>query len=446
MGERPSVFDRLQSLRGQSVELGLWQITRLLDRLDHPERDFPAVHVAGTNGKGSVCAMIEAQLRRAGHRVGLLTSPHLVDFPERIRVDGRPISEAAAADIFASLEDTDGSFDGSFFEVTTAMAFEHFRRSGVDVAVLEVGLGGRLDASNVCHPRVTVITSIDLDHTKTLGGDLASIAGEKAGIVKPDVPVVVGPMAEEARAVIELVAARRGAPARFVDEEADVRVRSSTWNGLEATIRLPGDRHRGARVPLPGRHQADNLLVAAMSAHLFDPRDEVRDVLLEGLEDTAWPGRLSRVEGNPVRVYDVAHNLAGAQALGRALDELGVPEGSVLVVGVLGDKDLTGMVTPLAPHFPRVVTATPPHPLRARPAADTADAFRSAGIDAVAIDDVGGAIEAAKARLGPEGWIFVTGSLFTVGAAMRAFGDSVDGRRGMASNSEKTANSVGREG
>jgi dihydrofolate synthase/folylpolyglutamate synthase len=150
MAEPIGPFEKLGALRGQSVDLGLFQITRLLDRLDHPERDYPAVHVAGTNGKGSVCAMIAASLQAAGHRVGLLTSPHLVDYPERIRVNGVPIRDDEAGTIIDGLEKPDGTFDGSFFEVVTALALEHFRRRGVDVAVLEVGLGGRLDATNVC--------------------------------------------------------------------------------------------------------------------------------------------------------------------------------------------------------------------------------------------------------------------------------------------------------
>jgi dihydrofolate synthase / folylpolyglutamate synthase len=419
-------FEKLQSLRGQSVELGLWQITRLLDRLDHPERDFPAIHVAGTNGKGSVCAMAAAALRRAGHRVGLLTSPHLVDFPERIRVDGRPIPRDAAGEILEILDRPEGdgpfgSFDGSFFEVTTALAFEHFRREGVDVAVLEVGLGGRLDASNVCFPAVTAITSIDLDHVKTLGPDLASIAAEKAGIVKPGIPVVLGPLEDEPRAVIEATAARRGAP---VYEAAGVRVLSSGWDGLEVAVSLAGERERYARVGLPGRHQAANLGVAAAAVRLFDPRDHAVEALLEGLEDTHWPGRLTRVEGNPVRVYDVAHNAAGARALDAALGELGVPEGSVLVIGVLSDKEVDSMAATLARHFRLAVTATPPHPLRARPAEETAEAFRAAGVEALAVEDVADACREAAGRIGSGGWVFVTGSLFTVGAALEAFGDA----------------------
>ena len=439
MSGPPSAFERLTALRNQSVELGLWQITRLLDRLDHPERDFPAIHVGGTNGKGSVCAMIAAQLQRSGHRVGLLTSPHLVDYSERIRVDGRPIRPDEADDIVSAMATGDGVLDGSFFEVTTALAFEHFRRRGVDVAVLEVGLGGRLDATNVCHPRVTVVTSIDLDHTKTLGADLATIAGEKAGIVKPGIPVVIGPMAEEARVVIELIAARRGAPVIVADEEAEVRVRESGWAGLEVTLRLAGDTHRWARMPLPGRHQVDNLLVAATAARLFDPRESARDPLLEGLADTHWPGRLARVDGNPVRVYDVAHNEAGARALAAALDELGHPPGSVLVLGVLGDKDLAGMVEGLSRHFRRAVATTPPHPLRARPAADTARALADVGIEVDVVEDVAAAVERAKALLGPQGWVFVTGSLFTVGAAMEAFGDRVDGEPAGTGGRESSA-------
>ncbi|MCA9750929.1 MAG: bifunctional folylpolyglutamate synthase/dihydrofolate synthase [Gemmatimonadetes bacterium] len=434
-----SIFDQLFSLQGQSVELGLWQVTRLLDRLDHPERDWPAVHVAGTNGKGSVCAMLAAMLARAGWRTGLLTSPHLVHFSERIRVNGTPIREDEAAPILARLAaagaDPDqaasprgdyGALAGSFFEVTTALAFEHFRHEGVEVAVLETGLGGRLDATNVCFPTVTAITSIDLDHVKTLGPDLPSIAGEKAGIIKPSVPVVVGEMAAEASQVIEAVATARGAPIRRAGEEVRVRVLSSSWEGLELAVRVGGHRERYARLPLPGRHQIRNLRVAVAAAHAFDPRPEALDDLLAGLEDTHWPGRLQRVEGSPVRVYDVAHNDAGAEALSDALDELGVPEGSVLVIGVLGDKDLAGMAKRLARHFRRAVTATPPHPVRARPAAETAEALRAAGIEASAVETVAEACEvAAEMRSGP-GTVFVTGSLFTVGAAMRAFGDRVD--------------------
>lgn len=435
----PGLFARLAQLRNQNVELGLWQVTRLLDRLDHPERDYPALHVAGTNGKGSVCAMAAAALQHAGLRVGLLTSPHLVDFPERIRVDGVPIREEDAAPILRKLEvapefaapdaagaaaDALGPWGASFFEVSTALAMEHFRREGVDVAVLEVGLGGRLDATNVCCPAVTAITTIDLDHTETLGKDRATIAAEKAGIVKPGVPLVRGRMGAEAADVIAGIAARRGAP---LHDAADVRVRvlSSGWDGLEVAVALPGERERGVRLPLPGAHQADNLAVAAQAVRLFDPRPDAADLLFDGFEHTFWPGRLGRVEGNPVRVYDVAHNAAGVDALVRSLDELGVPDGSVLVMGVLSDKDLGEMAPKLARKFSRAVTLTPPHPLRARPAEETAAALRAAGMDVAAVPDPAAACEEATRRL-DGGWVFVTGSLFTVGAAMQAFGDPAD--------------------
>jgi len=426
MGGAKSVFDRLSELRGQSVELGLWQITRLLDRLDHPERDFPALHVAGTNGKGSVCAMAAAALQRAGHRVGLLTSPHLVHYSERIRVNGAPIREDEAAPVLERLGMEEDGFEGSFFEVTTALAFEHFRRRGVDVAVLEVGLGGRLDATNVCCPRVTAVTSIDLDHVKTLGPDLATIAAEKAGIVKPGIPVVLGRMEAEPAAVVEAIAARRGAPFLPVDPDVRVRVLESTWDGLEVSVGLPGDPEVWARVPLPGRHQAANLAVAAYACRTFDPREEVREAMLVGFEDTHWPGRLQRVAGSPVRVYDVAHNAAGMRALSGALAELGVPEGSVAVVGVLGDKDFGEMAAGLAAHFRRAVAATPPHPLRARPAAETAEVLRAAGVETDVREEVAAACEHAARLVEGVGWVFVTGSLFTVGAAMAGFGDAVD--------------------
>lgn len=421
-----NLFDSLLSLRAQNVELGLAVITRLLDHLDHPERDFPAVHVAGTNGKGSVCAMVAAQLMSAEYRVGLLTSPHLVHFTERIRVDGAPIQEEEAAPILETLRNTSGDYEGSFFEVTTALAFEHFRRRGVDVAVVEVGLGGRLDATNVCHPLVTAITSIDYDHTATLGPDLVSIATEKAGIVKPGVPVVLGKMAGEPRAAIEAIATRRDCETHLAENEVDLRIVESTWDGLEVAIRLPGALPAVARTPLPGRHQAENLRVAALAAHLFDCDVNRTEDRLAGLADTSWPGRLERINGNPVRVYDVAHNAGGAKSLVDALDELGVPPGSVLLIGVLEDKDLAAIASHLRRHFRRAVATTPPHPLRARRAAETAEILRQEGIEATAVEDVDRAVNEAKSALVGDGWVFVTGSLFTVGAARVAFGDPLE--------------------
>ncbi len=289
-------FAALVALRSQAVELGLAPVTRLLDRLDHPERDFPAVHIAGTNGKGSTSAMVAAMLQAAGHRVGLLTSPHLVDFEERIRVDGTPIHEDEAAPILAALQ-TQDSYDGSFFEVTTALAFEHFRRRGVDVAVLEVGLGGRLDATNVCFPAVTAITTIDFDHVASLGNTLGAIAAEKAGIIKPEVPLVLGAMPEEPREVIEAIAARRGAEILDAAKSVAMRVVESSWDGLELAFRLPHHPSSIARVPLPGVHQAKNAAVAIAAARLFDDTPETWEAMLAGLARTRWPGRLERVAG-----------------------------------------------------------------------------------------------------------------------------------------------------
>jgi dihydrofolate synthase/folylpolyglutamate synthase len=230
----------------------------------------------------------------------------------------------------------------------------------------------------------------------------------------------------EALAVIEAVAARRGAPFHPVDPDVKVRVLESTWEGLEVTIRLPGTREKWAKVPLAGRHQAENVAAAAYAASLFDPREDAAELLLAGLEDTRWPGRLQRVDGDPVRVYDVAHNPAGMEAYSAALEDLSVPEGSVAVVGVLGDKDFGGMAKELAKHFPRIVAATPPHPLRAKPAEETAAALREAGVEVTVREEVAAACEEAARMARAGGWVFVTGSLFTVGAAMEAFGDPVD--------------------
>lgn len=427
------------------MELGLAPVTRLLDRLDHPERDLPAIHVTGTNGKGSTCAMIAAQLGAAGLRVGLLTSPHLVNFHERIRVDGAPILDEEAVPILSALQQA-GAYDGSFFEVSTALAFEHFRRRGVDVAVLEVGLGGRLDATNVCFPQVTAITTIDFDHTAALGNDLASIAVEKAGIIKPGVPVVLGPITGEARDAIATIAARRGAPVVDAAREVATRLVASSWDGLEVAVRFGASPSTMVEIPLPGRHQLSNLQVALAAARTFVEDSTAHEVMSRGLADTFWPGRLERVRGKgpwPTRVYDVAHNAGGAKALATALDELKIPEGTVLVIGVLEDKDLASIAAELSRHFRRAVTLTPPHPVRSRAAADTAAVLRGAGIEATPAASIEEAVEtavalaqasevaaaaAAKGRgttLGASEapWVFVTGSLFTVGAVRKVFGD-----------------------
>jgi dihydrofolate synthase/folylpolyglutamate synthase len=374
---------RLYERAALGMRLGLGPMTDACARFEHPERAFEAVHVAGTNGKGSACAMVEAMARASGRRVGLYTSPHLCRVAERIRVDGEPIADAALTDVLERV--LAGAPDLSFFEALTLAAFVAFRDAGVAIGVVEVGLGGRLDATNVLErPRATAITRIALDHADRLGPRLVDIAREKAGIAKPGVPMFVGPTDADVRAAIDEVAAALASRAHLA---------------------------------LPGAHQIDNGAIAVRLARAL----EVPDAAIErGLRETRWAGRLERIE-RPEGPYllDAAHNPDGAGALARYLEaqpahpadgRLPGP-GRALVFGALADKAWSAMIDRLSPLFPagRVYVA----PQGRAPAAPEAIAARHPGTIAASVR---GACAAARAIAGA-GEVVVAGSIFLVGEA-----------------------------
>jgi dihydrofolate synthase/folylpolyglutamate synthase len=302
------------------MRLGLEPMRAACERVGHPELGFKAVHVAGTNGKGSVCAMVESIARAQGLRTGLYTSPHLCRFAERIRIDGEPISDPQLADLLErALREAP---DLSFFEAATLTAFLAFRQASVDVGILEVGLGGRLDATNVL-PRVSAaaITRIALDHADRLGPTLVDIAREKAGIAKPGVDLLLGPMDPDVRAAIDHVAHQHGATTSSIDD-----------------IVAP------TRIGLDGQHQIDNARIAAVLGRRLGTSPEA---IAGGLAAVRWPGRLERIGRH---LLDCAHNPDGTQALARHVRTLGVPPERVkLVFGALTDKDWQGMLADLAP-------------------------------------------------------------------------------------------------
>jgi dihydrofolate synthase / folylpolyglutamate synthase len=302
------------------MRLGLEPMRAACARAGHPEAAFPSVHVAGTNGKGSVCAMVEAIARANGQKTGLYTSPHLCRFAERIRIDGQPVSDEVMASLLERA--LAAGTDLSFFETATLAAFFAFRDAAVDVAVLEVGLGGRLDATNVIPvPRAAAITRIALDHTDRLGTTLVAIAREKAGIAKPGLDLVLGGMPVEVRDAIDAVARARGATTSGIDDQP-----------------FPG------RMGLAGVHQRHNArIAAALGARIGASAGAVE----RGLADVQWPGRLERI-GNVL--LDAAHNPDGAEALAAHLRSLNIPPSRLaLVFGTLGDKDWRPMLDTLAP-------------------------------------------------------------------------------------------------
>ncbi|MDP3717876.1 MAG: folylpolyglutamate synthase/dihydrofolate synthase family protein [Acidobacteriota bacterium] len=360
-------LERLFALEQFGIKLGLDNIRAILAALDHPERAWRSVHVAGTNGKGSVVAMVERGLRAAGLKTGRYTSPHLNVVEERVAIDGEPVDRqtfaAATAVVFDAVDRATSAGTltvvPTFFEVSTAVAFEIFRQCRVDVAVVEVGLGGRYDATNVLSPEVTAITSIAFDHERHLGSTLSQIAFEKAGIAKPDTPLVIGRLPGEAARRIATDAAAVGAP--LIDAHATTTDR--TYPPL--------------KLALPGRHQLENAAVAVAILETWSARVSFvpTEAVVTGLTDCQWPARLEwlRLPGGELLV-DAAHNPAGATALAMYLKDTNLAP-LPIVLAVMEDKDLTGMVQPLLAVAESFVATTVPYS-RARTADGLASALR----------------------------------------------------------------------
>lgn len=408
------------------IRWGLERTAELLAGVGDPHRRFHSLLIGGTNGKGSVAALCDAALRRArpGGRVGLYTSPHLVSFTERIRIDGTPIGVdallAAAERLRPAIERT----GASFFEATTAIAFLCFAEADVELVVAEVGLGGRLDATNVLTPMATAVTNIAREHTDYLGTSLEGIAREKAGIFRRDVPALVGESAPGLLAVLRDCAARTGAPFVALDEAA--RIEQATTGADGSTFRLQS-KQRGnqtLRIPLPGAHQMRNALLATELLALLPP--EARpgwDAIQDGFAAVRWPGRLQieRIRGT-TWVFDVAHNPAGVETLTEALDLLDLPRPLLIVAGILSDKEWREMLPPLLARADGGILTVPPSAPSTRRwnPEEAAQVLAPAGPLRV-IPDFAAALGRAT-TLAPHGTVVVTGSVHTVGDAMVELG------------------------
>ena len=421
--ESDAILARLLDLHPKAIDLSLGRMTRLLDALGNPERAMPPViHVAGTNGKGSVVAFLDAMLRAAGYRVNSYISPHLVRFAERIRLDGMPIAEDALRASLAHCEAVNDDAPITFFEITTAAAFRAFRQHAADVLVLEVGLGGRLDATNViARPALTVITPVSFDHTHYLGETLPLIAAEKAGILKQDVTGVIGRQDAEAAATIDAVAAKIEAPLALLGRE---------WSFERSPSGLAVRDARGeGRYPLPGLagdHQVENAALAAVCARLLPGFDIGDAAIAQGLLRARWPGRLQRIpwpglaEGWEVWV-DGGHNEAGATALAR------VAEGWAdrpldLVVGMLNTRPPKDFLRPLAPHVRRLAAVPIPGQAASATPEDIEAAACALGLVCKTSASVEGAIERFTAGPSRPGRILVCGSLYLIGDVLAASG------------------------
>jgi len=397
------------------IKPGLGRTEALLEKLGSPHRELAAVHVAGTNGKGSVVATAEALLRWKGFKVGRYTSPHLIDFRERITVDGKPISEEAVLDFLQRWIPEAERIGATFFELTTAMAFDWFVKQGVDIAVVETGLGGRLDSTNVLTPRVATVTSIGLDHTDLLGETLESIAREKAGIFKAGIPAVIGEQSPPIRALLETYAREVGTrPIVAIDEARTIRNVKLSSRGTTYT---PHERTPRERIttPLIGAHQARNtalglVTVALLGEEYVFPPSEISNAL----SSVFLPGRFQLLERV---IFDVAHNPAGARTIAATMRALNPPKPRTALIAVLADKDWRGIIRELAPVVDRFIfTNAPSAPAERRWNPAEAQTFTKAeGLAADLEPDLDAALERGKSD---SETLLITGSFHTVGDAM----------------------------
>jgi len=394
----------------KSAKLGLERITAVLAALGNPERSYRVVHVAGTNGKGSTCAMIDAGLRAANVRTGLFTSPHLIEPTERIQIDGIPVSRADFERAFNVVHEVAEKLDldchPTYFETVTAMAFWLFREKKVETAVIEVGLGGRLDSTNVVHPVLTVITPIDFDHEAYLGHTIEAIASEKAGILKPGVPAVFARQRPEALKVLETWAAELHVPVTHF-EDFEIR---------DLVIDARGSRFSGIVSPLAGEHQVDNAITAALALRALG-------VSTDGIAEARWPGRIEHVSPNPDIILDGAHNPAGARALAKYLERFYGHRRIWMIYAAMRDKAIDEVAGILFPLASELVLTAPDTPRALRPEAMAEFAGRGH-----VEPKVEAAIAYARSHAAEEDVIVITGSLFLVGEARGLFLATTGGR------------------
>lgn len=407
------------------IKLGLDTIGSILTGLNNPQRQYACIHIAGTNGKGSVAAYLGSILQQAGYRVGVYTSPHLIRFNERIVVNQQPISDEAIVNAYLAVKNVQyGDREPTFFEYTTAMALYEFARQQVAWAVIETGMGGRMDATNVIQPVVSVITNISLEHRSYLGNTIAEIAGEKGGIIKYEIPVVTAVSQPSAITVLEMLAAKQSAPLYRLKKDFRVRRNpdhSFSYSGLE-------NIWKNMRTGLPGAHQISNAALALAACEILN-RNHTHISLMqiqEGLEQTCWPGRLEVVSRAPMIILDGAHNLDASRKLAHYLATDLKGRKITLVIGILSDKPYEAILKNLISVCSRVILTCPeidralPIEILYQKAALLTDNIEQ-------IKDVGRAVDFAISTSAPDDVICVAGSLYVVGEAKAALSHVTEG-------------------
>ncbi|MDY6854736.1 MAG: folylpolyglutamate synthase/dihydrofolate synthase family protein [Thermodesulfobacteriota bacterium] len=413
----------LYSLQASGIKLGLSNITRLLDLLDNPQRKLKIIHIGGTNGKGSTAAIISSIMDSAGFKVGLYTSPHLIRFTERIKVNNREIPERRVAEltdfIYKRIENTDIVHNITFFEFTTAIALLYLLEQEVDIAILEVGLGGRFDSTNVVSPLLSIITNVSLDHQQYLGNTIRKIAFEKAGIIKEDIPVITAVTQPSALTCIkEKCMDLKAALYRVGTDMRARRLRNGGFNyyGIKDTF-------CALRLPLKGKHQITNAVIALGAIEVLKENGyKISDEsVYHGLENAYWPGRMEVIGKDPLVILDCAHNPAGAKALKDAIqDGIFSFQKLILVMGIMLDKDFKSILLRLVPLAHRVIL-TEPKMDRTASSQILYKVIKKYRKETYLIQDVKEAVTFAISLAQREDMVLITGSIFTVGEARELF-------------------------
>jgi dihydrofolate synthase/folylpolyglutamate synthase len=422
-----STLKFLYDLQLFGVKLGLRNIRSLLQSIGNPERQFSSIHIAGTNGKGSTAAMLAAILTASGYRTGLYTSPHLVDFSERIRIDGKPIPEHAIVRYASGMRSQIEETTATFFEATTAMAFQYFAEQSVDIAVVETGLGGRLDATNVLQPLASIITNIDLDHTEQLGRTRRAIAREKGGIIKPVTPCIIGTMSQDALLQLTAIACRRKAKLIRVEKHTRAQVHEESILGSRVTIDTKAARYSNIRLPLAGPHQVRNARLALLAidhlkqAHGYErvSMEAVRKGMRHVRTLSGIRGRFDILSRAPLVIADVAHNPAGARTLVDTLRRMHLG-GVWLVFGVMKDKDWQAMSEAFRP-IAKLVVGVRPNVERALDSRTIVEYFHGCGTRSLNGGDVAGGVRLALESVSQDETIVITGSHYVVGEVLSIF-------------------------
>ena len=416
-----------ENLRPENFDLS--RMRRFMDLLGNPQDQFPSLHIAGSKGKGSVSAFCASAYQQAGYRVGLYISPHLKDFEERMQVNGNPISRVALVDMVEEIRPAIEAVEKlTTFEIMTGMAFVHFFRESIDIAVIEVGLGGRLDATNVITPVVSVITSLYLEHTSILGNTIEEIAGEKAGIIKEKVPVVTAPQKQEALQVLKRIAEERRAPLIEVGRDYLYGIVEADLDGQLFRIAKEGGERAFPNeeffIPLLGKYQVDNAAVAF--AALDTARQQGLSMEIEeiraGFRQTNWPARFEIARRDPPLIFDSAHNPDSIEKLRQTLDEFFPGYPLIVVFGISADKQLGGMYRALLPRAEYLITSQAEHP-RAMDAHQLLAEAEEYCISGEAVPAVGEALARALEIAGKDKMVLVTGSIFVAATARIAWGE-----------------------